>query len=59
MKRVATEAEHPPVVGVPEVVRVTVVGVEPEVVVIVLNVEEVGVAVRVGCVYDAICATAS
>ena len=44
----AAEAEHPPEVGAPEAARVTVAGVEPEAAAIVLNVEEDGVAARVG-----------
>jgi hypothetical protein len=46
MKRFATE-EHETVVTVPDIVRVAVVSVEPTFVVIVLNVEQVEVAVRV------------
>jgi len=50
MKRVAGTDEHPAVVSIPEVVRVAIVGVEPKVAVIVLNIEHIEVAVRVGCV---------
>jgi hypothetical protein len=46
MKRFATE-EDETVVTVPEIVRVTVVSVEPAFVVIVFNVEQVEVAIRV------------
>jgi len=46
MKRVATE-ENETVVTVPDIVRVTVVGVEEAAVVIMFNVEQVEVAVRV------------
>lgn len=58
MKRVSGKTEHPPIVAVPEVARTTVVGVEPEVIVIVFDIEHVEIAVRVGCVQDAIYATA-
>lgn len=46
MKRFATE-EDETVVTVPEIVRVAVVSVEPAFVVIVFNVEQVEVAIRV------------
>ena len=46
MKRFATE-EHKRVVTVPDIVRVAVVSVEPAFVVIVLDVEQVEVAIRV------------
>lgn len=46
MKRFATE-EDETVVTVPEIVRVAVVSVEPVFVVIVFNVEQVEVAIRV------------
>ena len=46
MKRVATE-EDETVVAVPDIVRVAVVSVEPAFVVIVFNVEQVEVAIRV------------
>ena len=46
MKRFATE-EDETVVTVPEIVRVAVVGIEPAFVVIVFNVEQVEVAIRV------------
>ncbi|MEK7501043.1 MAG: hypothetical protein AAB642_02880 [Patescibacteria group bacterium] len=47
MKRVAAE-KNPEVVAVPEVVGVAMVGVEPEVIVVVINIEHVRIAVRVG-----------
>ncbi|PIX62173.1 hypothetical protein CO057_02725 [Candidatus Uhrbacteria bacterium CG_4_9_14_0_2_um_filter_41_50] len=47
MNRIAGKEEYPEVVGTPLVVRVTVVGVEPPVVVIVFDVEHVRIAVRV------------
>lgn len=46
MKRVA-EAEHEPVIGIPEVIGITVITVKPETVLIVPDVEDVEVAVRV------------
>lgn len=46
MKKVATEEPH--VVGVPEVVGVAVVRVEPQTIVVPLNVEHVQVAIRIG-----------
>ena len=46
MKKFASP-EHEPVVGIEEIVRVTVVAVEPEAVVIVLHIEDVQVAVRI------------
>ena len=46
MKRVA-KAEYPAIVTVPEVVGVAIVAVEPLVVVITLDVEDVGIAIRV------------
>ena len=46
MKRVAAE-KHPTVVGVPDIVGVAVVGVEPPVVAVVLDVEHVQIAVGV------------
>ena len=50
MKRLATP-EHETIVSIPDVVRVAIVSVEPELAIIVaLNVEHVEVAVRVGYV---------
>lgn len=40
--------EDETVVGIPEVVRVAVVAVEPTLIVVVFNVEDVEVAVRIG-----------
>ncbi len=48
MKRVAAQ-EHPTIVGIPLVVGMAVVRVEPEVVGIALDVEHVEIAIRVGC----------
>ena len=47
MKRFAGANEHPAIVGIPEVVRVAIVAVEPPTIVIVLHVEHLEVAVRV------------
>ncbi len=47
MNRVAGREEHPDVLGIPLVVGVTVVGVEPPVVVIVLDIEQVQIAIGV------------
>ena len=58
MKRVSGEDEHPAVVGDPEVVWVIIVGVEPQLVVVVIDVEHIEVAIRVGYVKSTICATA-
>lgn len=46
-KRVARQNEHETIVAIPEVVRVIIVAVEPQVIVIVFHVEQVEVAVRV------------
>jgi len=59
MKQVSREAEYPPVVGVPKVVGMTVVGIEPEIVTNVSNIEHIEVAILVSNVWGAICATAS
>ena len=48
MKRVAAE-EDPDVVGIPPVVGMAVVRVQPEVVVIALDVEHVEITIRIGC----------
>ena len=56
-KTVAT-TEDKTVVSVPDIVGMTVVAVEPQLIVIVLHVEDVEVAVAVGCVRDAVRATA-
>ena len=50
MKRFARPDEHETVVAIPEVVRVAVVAIQPQVVVVTLNVEDVEVAIRVGYV---------
>ncbi len=47
IKRVATD-EHPAIVRIPDVVRMTIVVVQPPVIVIVFDVEHVQIAVRVG-----------
>ena len=52
MKRFATQ-EDPTIVAIPEVVRVAVVAIEPLLAIVVpLNIEDVEVAVRVGCVQN-------
>lgn len=57
MKRIAAQ-EDPAVVGIPEVIRIAVVVIEPLLAVVVpLDIEDVEVAVRVGCVQNAIRAT--
>lgn len=48
MKRVAAE-EHPHVVGIPLIVGMAVVRVQPEVVAIALDVEHVEIAIGIGC----------
>lgn len=56
--RFATQ-EHPAIVSVPEVVRVAVVSIEPELAIVIpLDIEHVEVAVRVGYIQNAIYATA-
>ena len=53
MKRIATH-EHPTVVSIPDVVSVAVVGIQPLLaIVIALDIEDVEVAIRVGCVQNA------
>ncbi|MBI3495481.1 hypothetical protein HY065_02550 [Candidatus Berkelbacteria bacterium] len=52
MKTVATE--HPTVVAVPGVVRVAVVTVEPQVIVVMFDVEDLGVAIGVSFVKSAV-----
>jgi len=47
IKRVAGTDEHPLVVGIPDVVGIAVIAVEPEAIVIVFDVEHVEVAVRI------------
>ena len=57
MKRLATH-EQEAIVSIPEVIRIAVVGIEPQLAIIVpLNVEHVEVAVRVGCVQKTILTT--
>jgi len=46
MKRVAAE-KHPTVVGVPDIVGVAVVGVEPTTIVIVFDIEHVEIVVGI------------
>ena len=46
-KRVAGTNEHPAIAGIPDVVGVVVVAVEPQTIIIVFDVEHVEVAVRV------------
>jgi len=52
-ERIATD-EHEAVVSIPDVVGVAIVGVEPLLVAVVLHVEHVEVAVRVGYVRCAV-----
>lgn len=53
------ETEHDPIVEIPAIVRVDIVGVEPTVAVVVaVDVEDVRVAIRVGIVQKAIRTTA-
>jgi len=40
-------AEHPSIDSIPDIVRVTIVAVEPKVVVIALDIEHVEVAIRI------------
>ena len=51
MKRVA---EHKAIVGIPLVVRIRVVRVQPALVAIMLHIEDIRVAVRIGYVRDTI-----
>jgi hypothetical protein len=46
MKRFA-KTENKMVVGIPEIVRIAIVAIEPQIIVIVFNVEDVEVAIRV------------
>ena len=46
MKRFA-KTENKTVVGIPEIVRIAIVAIEPQTIVIVFNVEDVEVAIRV------------
>ena len=46
MKRFA-KTENKTVVGIPEIVRIAVVTIEPQTIIIVFNVEDVEVAIRV------------
>jgi hypothetical protein len=50
VRRVAGQHEHEAIVGVPEVVGVAVVPVQPQLVVVMFDVEDVAVAVTIGCV---------
>jgi len=57
--RIVAESEHDRVVGVPAVVGMGIVAVEPPLAVIVaLGIEDVRVAVGVGCVQGVVRATA-
>ena len=47
IKRVAGKDEHPPIVGIPDVVGIAIVAVEPKLGVIAFHVEHVQVAIRV------------
>ena len=55
-ERVATD-EDEAVVSIPMVIRIAVVAVEPQLVLVVFDVEHVEVAVRVRCIWRAACAT--
>ena len=57
MKRLARLDKHPTVVAVPEVVGTTIVGIQPEIVLVAFDVEHVQVAVRVSDVCDVFLAT--
>ncbi len=46
MKRIA-KTENKTVVGIPEIVRIAIVTIEPQTIVIVFNVEDVEVAIRI------------
>ena len=46
MKRFA-KTENKTVVGIPEIVRIAIVAIEPQTIVIVFNVEDVEVAIRI------------
>jgi hypothetical protein len=46
MKRIA-KTENKTVVGIPEIVRIAVVTIEPQTIIIVFNVEDVEVAIRI------------
>ena len=50
MKRVARHRHDEPIVGIPRVVGVAVVRVQPPLVVVVIDVEDVQIAVRIGAV---------
>ena len=50
MRRFARRHENEAIVRVPEVVGIAVVPVQPQTVIVVFDVEDVAVAVRVGCV---------
>lgn len=53
MKRVA-RPEHETIVGIPDIVRIAVVAVEPQAVIIPFHVEHVEIAVRVGNIQNAV-----
>ncbi|MDP2656122.1 MAG: hypothetical protein Q8P11_00990 [bacterium] len=57
MKRVATGKQQA-IVGIEHVVGMNVVRVEPELTIVEIHVEHVGIAIGVRNVYHAICATA-
>lgn len=46
-KKVAGTDEHPLIVGIPDVVGVAIIAVEPQAIVIVFHIEHVEVAVRI------------
>ena len=48
IKRVARLNEDPSIISIPVIVRVTVVDIEPTIIVIVFNVEHIEITIRVG-----------
>jgi len=40
--------EHPDIVGIPQVVRIVIVRVEPEIIVITVEIEQSEIAIRIG-----------
>ncbi|HAJ44491.1 hypothetical protein A3K33_03145 [Candidatus Azambacteria bacterium RIFOXYC1_FULL_41_20] len=58
MKQFARTDKNEAVVVIPEIVRVTVVAVQPQIIVIMFNLENVEVAIRVGNIQSVTYATA-
>ena len=50
--------EDPAIVRVPEVVRIAIVAVQPQLRIVALHVEHVQIAVRAGNVWNTVCTTA-